>query len=98
MDVIYIIPSTPEPSPPVNVTITQTTCNSITVHWTPPVDNGNAEITECRYDKFMTLWSYAHEVMILRTTIWWETFMGETFTNFADRLPFAKIFPANILF
>ena len=43
-----MILSTPEPSPPVNVTATQTTCNSITVHWTPPADNGNAEITEYR--------------------------------------------------
>ena len=40
--------STPEPNPPVNVTITQTTCNSITVHWTPPADNGNAAVTQYR--------------------------------------------------
>ena len=43
-----MILSTPEPSPPDNVTVTQTTCNSITVHWTPPVDNGNAAITQYR--------------------------------------------------
>ena len=41
-----VIPSTPEPKPPANVTITQTTCNSVTVNWTPPTDNGNAEITQ----------------------------------------------------
>ena len=45
---MFVIFSTPEPSPPVNVTITQTTCNSITVNWTPPADNGNAEITQYR--------------------------------------------------
>ena len=39
---------TPEPNPPANVTITQTTCNSVTVNWTPPTDNGNAEITQYR--------------------------------------------------
>ena len=43
-----MILSTPEPSPPFNVTVTQTTCNSITVHWTPPADSGNAEITQYR--------------------------------------------------
>ena len=43
-----MVPSSPEPSPPVNVTITQTSCNNITVHWTPPADNGNAAITEYR--------------------------------------------------
>ena len=31
-----------------NVTTTQTTCNSVTVNWTPPTDNGNAEITQYR--------------------------------------------------
>lgn len=36
------------PSPPVNVTITETTCNSVTVNWTPPTDNGNAELTQYR--------------------------------------------------
>ena len=45
---MFVIPSTPEPSPPVNVTISQTTCNSITVHWTPPADSGNAAITQYR--------------------------------------------------
>ena len=30
------------------MTITQTTCNSVTVNWTPPTDNGNAEITQYR--------------------------------------------------
>ena len=40
--------STPEPNPPANVTITQTTCNSVTVNWTFPTDNGNAEITGYR--------------------------------------------------
>ena len=39
---------TTEPNPPANVTITQTTCNSVTVNWTPPTDNGNAEITQYR--------------------------------------------------
>ena len=42
---MFVIPSTPEPNPPANVTITQTTCNSATVNWTSPTDNGNAEIT-----------------------------------------------------
>ena len=41
-----MIPSTPEPNPPAIVTITQTTCNSVTVNWTPPTDNGTADITE----------------------------------------------------
>ena len=45
---MFVTPSTPEPNPPANVTITQTTCNSVTVNWTPPTDNGNAEITEYR--------------------------------------------------
>ena len=45
---MFVISSTPEPSPLVNVTITQTTCNSITVHWTPPADSCNAAITEYR--------------------------------------------------
>ena len=45
---LYITPSTPEPNPPANVTITQRTCNSVTVNWTPPTDNGNAEITQYR--------------------------------------------------
>ncbi len=36
---MFVTPSTPEPNPPVNVTITQTTCNSVTVTWTPPTDN-----------------------------------------------------------
>ena len=45
---MFVILSTPEPNPPAKVTITQTTCNSITVHWTPPADNGNAVITEYR--------------------------------------------------
>ena len=40
-----MIPSTPEPNPPANVINTQTTCNSVTLNWTPPTDNGNAEIT-----------------------------------------------------
>ena len=44
----FVILSTPEPNPPVNVTITQTTCNTITVHWTPPADNGKAAITQYR--------------------------------------------------
>ena len=43
---MFVIPSTPDPNPPANVTITQTTCNSVTVSWTPPTDNGNAEITQ----------------------------------------------------
>ena len=43
---MFVIPSTPEPNPPANVTITQMTCNSVTVNWTPPTDNGNAEITQ----------------------------------------------------
>ena len=41
---MFVMLSTPEPNPPANVTITQTTCNSVTVNWTPPTDNGNAEI------------------------------------------------------
>ena len=45
---MFVIPSTSEPNPPANVTITQTTCNSVTVNWTPPTDNGNAEITGYR--------------------------------------------------
>ena len=40
--------STPGPNPPDQVTITQTTCNSVTVNWTSPTDNGNAEITQYR--------------------------------------------------
>ena len=48
VNVMSLILSTPEPNPPVNVTITQTTCNSVTVNWTPPTDNGNAEITGYR--------------------------------------------------
>ena len=40
--------SIPDPNPPANVTITQTTCNSVTLNWTPPTDNGNAEITGYR--------------------------------------------------
>ena len=40
--------STPEHNPPANVTITQTTCNSVTVNWTPPTDKGSAEITGYR--------------------------------------------------
>ena len=40
--------SAPDPNPPANVTITQTTCNSVTVNWTPPTYNGNAETTEYR--------------------------------------------------
>ena len=40
--------STPEPNPPDQVTITQMTCNSVTVNWNPPKHNGNAEITEYR--------------------------------------------------
>ena len=43
---MFVTLSTPEPNPPVNVTITQTTCNSVTLNWTPPTDNGNAEITQ----------------------------------------------------
>ena len=42
---MFVIPSTPEPNPPANVIITQTTCNSVTVNWTTP-GNGNAEITQ----------------------------------------------------
>ena len=45
---MFVMLSTPEPNPPVNVTIAQTTCNSVTVNWTSPTDNGNAEITEYR--------------------------------------------------
>ena len=45
---MFVIPSTPEPNPPDKVIITQTTCNSVTVNWTPPTDNGNAETTEYR--------------------------------------------------
>ena len=45
---MFVTPSTPEPNLPVNVTITQTTCNSVTVNWSPPTDNGNAEITQYR--------------------------------------------------
>ena len=41
-----IRPFTPAPSPPENVTITQITCNSVVVSWTPPADNGNAELTQ----------------------------------------------------
>ena len=41
-----MILSIPEPNPPDQVTITQTTCNSVTVNWTSPTDNGNAEITQ----------------------------------------------------
>ena len=44
----FVVLSTPEPNPPGNVNITQTTCSNITVHWTPPADNGNAAITEYR--------------------------------------------------
>ena len=40
--------SASEPNPPANVTITQTTCNSVTVNWTSPTDNGTADITEYR--------------------------------------------------
>ena len=45
---MFVIPSTPGPNPPDQVTITQMTCNSVTVNWTPPTDNGNAEITQYR--------------------------------------------------
>ena len=45
---MFVMLPTPEPNPPDNVTITQTTCNSVTVNWTPPTDNGNAEITQYR--------------------------------------------------
>ena len=45
---MFAILSIPEPNPPANVTITQTTCNSVTVNWTPPTDNGTAEITQYR--------------------------------------------------
>ena len=41
----FVISSTPEPNPPDQVTITQTTCNSVTFNWTRPTHNGNAEIT-----------------------------------------------------
>ena len=44
---MFVVPFTPEPNPPVHVTITQT-CNSLTVHWTPPADSGTAEITQYR--------------------------------------------------
>ena len=42
---MFVTPSTPEPNPPANMTITQTTCNSVTVNWTQPAHNGNVEIT-----------------------------------------------------
>ena len=45
---MFVTPSAPEPNPPVNVTITQTTCNSATLNWTSPTDNGNAVITGYR--------------------------------------------------
>ena len=45
---MFVTPSTPEPNPPNNVNVTQTTCNSVTVNWTSPTDNGNAEITQYR--------------------------------------------------
>ena len=45
---MFVILSAPEPNPPDQVTITQTTCNSVTVNWTSPTDNGNAEITQYR--------------------------------------------------
>ena len=45
---MFVIPSAPEPNPPDQLTITQTTCNSVTVNWTSPTDNGNAEITQYR--------------------------------------------------
>ena len=45
---MFVMLSTPEPNPPDNVTITQTTCNSVTVNWTPPTNNGNAVITGYR--------------------------------------------------
>ena len=45
---MYAMLFTTEPNPPDQVTITQTTCNSVIVNWTPPTDNGNAEITQYR--------------------------------------------------
>ena len=42
---MFVIPSTSGPNPPDKVIITQTTCNSITLNWTSPTDNGNAVIT-----------------------------------------------------
>ena len=48
VNVMSLILSNPEPNPPDQVTITQTTCNSVTVNWTPPTDNGNAGITGYR--------------------------------------------------
>ena len=45
---MFVMLSTPEPNSPANVTITQTTCNSVTVNWTPPTHNGNVDITEYR--------------------------------------------------
>ena len=45
---MFAIIFTPEPNPPNNVNVTQTTCNSVTVNWTSPTDNGNAEITQYR--------------------------------------------------
>ena len=48
VNVMSLILSTPEPNPPANVTITQATCNSVTVNWAPPTHNGNAEITGYR--------------------------------------------------
>ena len=45
---MFVMLPTPEPNSPANVTITQTTCNSVTVNWTPPTDNGNAEIMQYR--------------------------------------------------
>ena len=43
-----LILSTPEPNPPDQVTLTKTTCNTVTLNWTSPTDNGNADITEYR--------------------------------------------------
>ena len=43
-----IILSTPAPSPITDVNITSLTCNSVVVNWTPPADNGSAELTQYR--------------------------------------------------
>ena len=39
---------TPAPSPPAQVNTTEITCNSVVVNWTPPADNGSAELTQYR--------------------------------------------------
>ena len=61
---MFVIPSTPEPNPPANVIITQTTCNSVTLNWTPPTDNGNAEITQYR----VLVYSDSNDILVHTNT------------------------------